>query len=63
MNKKYQIIYADPPWYMRNDNYGHIGSTKLSGFGASSRYPTMSCEDICKLPIKKITDTNCALLL
>ena len=38
--KKYQIIYADPPW-----NY-KVYSKKGLGRSAESHYPTMSIEDI-----------------
>ena len=43
--KKYQIIYADPPW-----NY-KVYSKKGLGRSAESHYPTMSIEDICALPV------------
>lgn len=49
--KKYNIIYADPPW-----------EYKESGTGArviSSHYPTMNIEEIKKLPIKKIQADKC----
>jgi len=53
-NKKYNIIYADPPWSY-NENWGN---------GAvHHHYDTMSFEDICNLPINKITDENCHLYL
>ena len=52
---KYQIIYADPPWAYRN--MGNIQAT------ASSHYPTMENEAICKLPIKDLADDNCILFL
>lgn len=53
--KKYQIIYADPPWEYRN--MGNIQAT------ANSHYPTMKNEDICNLPIKELSDENCILFL
>lgn len=43
MEKKYQIIYADPPWAYRNT--GNIQAT------ANAQYETMTDEDICKLPV------------
>ena len=61
--KKYQIVYADPPWYMANDNYGKIGNSRFSGFGASIRYPTLSCEQISAFHIQELTKNNCALFL
>ena len=60
--KKYQIIYADPPWKF-NGNYGKIGKSKLSGYGAELRYPLMQDKDIIGLPIQNITSDNCALFL
>lgn len=58
INKRYQIIYADPPWTFKT--YSDKG--KRAKFGAGS-YPTMSDEDICNLPIKDISDDNCILFI
>ena len=57
MNKKYQIIYADPPW-----RYEHpaIGSKSKA---IENHYPTMLLEDIKKLAVNKIADENCVLFL
>lgn len=41
-NKKYDIIYADPPW--RYSDKGCSGS-------AEKHYPTMTVEEICKLHV------------
>ena len=55
-NKKYNIIYADPPWSYKDK--------ALSGNrGACCKYPVMSIEDICKLPIKDISDKDCVLFM
>lgn len=56
-NKKYNIIYADPPWSYRN--MGNIQAT------ANKHYNTMNQEDIELLgeTIKKIADKNCMLFL
>jgi len=54
--KKYQIIYADPPWEYK-DRKGC--DPKLGGF----KYPPMGLDEVCKLNIQSITDTNCALAL
>ncbi len=66
--KKYQIIYADPPW-----KYGVWG--KNSGRGCrgdfSGRkdvivkqpYPTMSIKEIKALPVANLANTNCELYL
>lgn len=53
--KKYQIIYADPPWAYRN--MGNIQAT------ANAQYNTMSNEDICNLPVDKISANNSILFL
>ncbi len=57
-NKKYQVIYADPPWRYRNKRTG--GSMKS---GADSKYPTMALSDICNLPVSDISDKNSVLFL
>ena len=56
-NKKYNIIYADPPWSYRNA--GNIHAT------ATSHYHTMNQNDIENLGeyIKRISDTNCMLFI
>lgn len=52
-NKKYQIIYADPPW-----RYEHPISNSRR---IENQYPTMQLEAIKKLQIP--TDKNCVLFL
>ncbi len=47
--KKYNIIYADPPW-----EYKQSGSKTNSRGMAKQHYNTMSTDEICKLPIKDI---------
>lgn len=53
--KKYQIIYADPPWA-----YNESGSGNRV---VHSKYPTMQIEGIEKLPIAQLCDINCILFL
>jgi N6-adenosine-specific RNA methylase IME4 len=53
--KKYQIIYADPPWSFK------VWSNK--GLGRSPKYQVMNKQDIQNLPIQLIADTNCILFL
>lgn len=43
--KKYNIIYADPPWQYK------VYSKKGLGRSAESHYQTMSLEDIQMLPV------------
>ena len=57
--KKYKIIYADPPWKY-NSRANH--KTRFRG-GAEGHYPLMSMDEIKALPINKIADKNCALLM
>ncbi len=52
-NKKYQIIYADPPW-----QYWSGGKKN-----ASRHYNTMTIEDICALPVQNLASENCLLFL
>lgn len=51
--KKYQIIYADPPW--------RYDFSKDKADKIENHYPTMTNEDICK--IKVPSDNNCVLYL
>jgi site-specific DNA-methyltransferase (adenine-specific) len=48
-NKKYNIIYADPPWKYGTDLRDH--------------YPTVPIEEIYKFPIDNLADKDCALFL
>lgn len=48
-DKKYRVIYADPPWEYRQSG-GANGGRGM----AKTHYPTMATEDICNLPVKKI---------
>ena len=59
MTKKYNIIYADPPW--------SFGSRKLNvstkGKEITDHYPTMETQEICALPIRDLADKNSLLFL
>lgn len=47
--KKYDVIYADPPWnYVRKRGKNHKGGM------ARQHYPTMETADICKIPVNAI---------
>lgn len=55
-NKKYKIIYADPPWEYRDK--------ALSGNrGAGCKYPTQGLKWLKNLPISSISDNDCALFI
>lgn len=53
--KKYNIIYADPPWKYQN------GSVPQGGVDA--QYPTMTLNDIKALPVQQIADETSVLFL
>lgn len=53
--KKYQIIYADPPW-------AEYGGGKIKR-GADRHYALMKTEDIANLPIQSYIDDNAHLYL
>lgn len=54
--KKYQIIYADPPWSYRDK--------ALAGArGAGCKYDVMNMQDIKDLPVKELADDNCILFM
>lgn len=53
-NKKYSVIYADPPW--------RYSDRKCNG-NAEDHYPTMKLEEICALPVKDLAADNCVLFL
>ena len=55
-DKKYKIIYADPPWEYKDKKNN---DPKMGGI----TYETMKIEDICKLPIKYLCEKDCALFL
>ena len=62
--KKYQIIYADPPWFYNKRNLvGKDGKRNNFAWGATNHYPVMKTKDICELPISLIADKNCILFL
>lgn len=56
-DKKYAIIYADPPWQFLTY------SDKGKGRSAEQHYPCMTKADIESLPVNRIADYNCALFL
>lgn len=52
--KKYSIIYADPPW--------RYEMKKGQGV-AENHYSTMGIEEICSLPVQEICEKDCVLFL
>lgn len=57
--KKYNIIYADPPWQYK------VWSDKGKGRSAESHYNTMSIEDIINMKdvINSIAEDDCVLFI
>lgn len=60
--KKYQIIYADPPWSYYNDSNAKTDCTTIKGMRRPP-YKVMSSENIAKLQVNKIADKNCILFI
>ena len=58
INKKYKIIYADPPYLYKNKN---TGGSMISG--AIAKYPVMDLQDILELPVKEIAHKDSCLFL
>ena len=56
-NKKYNIIYADPPWHFRTY------SDKGNGRSALQHYNCMSINDIYDLPVNTICSNDCILFI
>ena len=53
--RKYQIIYADPPWSYQNGG--------VPQGGVNAQYKTMKLEDIKNLPISELADETCVLMM
>jgi N6-adenosine-specific RNA methylase IME4 len=54
--KKYNIIYADPPWNYTQFTHQNHGAAK-------AHYNTMTLEELKALPVQKLADDNCALFI
>ena len=55
--KKYDVIYADPPWTFKTF------SNKGKNRSPENHYDVMSLQDICNLPVNKISKDNSVLLM
>lgn len=53
-DKKYDIIYADPPWQYKDKG--------CSG-AAESHYSTMNIDSLKALPVEKLSNKNAVLFL
>ena len=56
-NKKYNIIYADPPWHFENWNNDKAQNNPLQ------HYPTMSMKDIADMKVNDIAADDCVLFM
>lgn len=62
MTKKYNVIYADPPWFYKNWSNQWHKDHKESRW-VWHQYPLMELEDIKKLPVTELADKDCLLFL
>ncbi len=61
-DKKYQIIYADPPWSYYNDSSAKPDCTTVKGMRRPP-YAVMSSQQIQSLPVASITADDCILFI
>jgi site-specific DNA-methyltransferase (adenine-specific) len=57
-HKKYNVVYADPPWSYEKSNSGRGGQSS-----AIKKYKTMTNQDIMNIPISNMIDKNSVLFL
>lgn len=57
-DKRYSVIYADPPW-----SYRQSGTTDKSRGTAAKHYATMSVKDICAMPVQSICEPAAACFM
>ena len=57
ISKKYNVIYADPPWSFKT--YSDKGKDR----SPENHYNVMTLNDICNLPVNKIANDNSVLLM
>jgi len=60
-DRKYDIIYADPPWQYNNAQTLH--KTSLLNGKLNIHYSTMTTDDICNLPVQSICNPDCLLFM
>lgn len=58
--KKYRVIYADPPWKYAEEQHGSIGTQEKV---LNTHYPSMTIQELCELPISKLSEKNSVLWL
>lgn len=57
-NKKYKVIYADPPWYYANNK-----KRQKYGGAAMAHYPMVKLDELKRLPIQSICEDASILFL
>tara|TARA_R110000803_G_scaffold77915_1_gene142884 strand:+ start:13 stop:378 length:366 start_codon:yes stop_codon:yes gene_type:complete len=60
-NKKYNIIYADPPWSFSSKELQKYNGIRFTSI--NKHYETQSKNWIKELAVKNISEKNCALFL
>lgn len=58
LDKKYRVIYADPPWKYGDERTGLVGYS-----AAVDHYPTMSISELQALPVNELAQDNAVLFL
>ena len=61
-NKKYSIIYADPPWDYKGQ-FQHTGSGGKDSGGAVRHYPTVSVSEMKTWDVASISEEDCLLFM
>ena len=62
MSKKYQIIYADPPWDYKGQ-LQHTGKGGKDSGGARRHYGCMKLPELKKLDVTSLCDEDCLLFM
>lgn len=55
-DKRYNIIYADPPWSYRD-------KALAGNRGAGCKYPVLNTKDIAEFPVKQLAADDCVLFM
>ena len=60
-DKKYQIIYADPPWQYKTKE--SLAKVSILNGEINTHYKTMTFAELVDLPLSSISDKNCMLFM
>ena len=61
--KKYNVIYADPPWSYDNNKTGRALNGTGANMAADDKYNTMDLQQLCDMPVNKLAEKDCILFL